>query len=307
MLIWPLLNHFFSHYSLWWSKSSGAVSPEARIPCCWSRLAEHHHASSPPPSSCWERGFQPPTCPQLQNHVLPSPKPVSPRPAGAAHPEVLQEVELLNAVLFPLGLGTLLGAQGESLGALLEWWLLSAMWKLWWHLLLGFLVFDKTGMGCCLLQLTERCVLSTAGISWSLPRGRWRSVLALGDACMLDSKLQGKPCLFPTSVKSPPALSNTLKDWNLSLVAQGMAVLVMERGEEPCVSWRGALLSSLCHSYASSRPIVVLGCRTAGWDVPAQAQTRGLQRQSESSGSLCTALLCMSAPMQGPWDVAGEA
>lgn len=53
-------------------------------------------------------------CPQPQPHVLPSPKPVSPRHACAALQEVLQEAEPLSTILLPLGLGTLLGAEGKS-------------------------------------------------------------------------------------------------------------------------------------------------------------------------------------------------
>lgn len=126
----------------------------------------------------------------------------------------------------------------------------------------------------------------------------------VGDACMVDSKLQGKPCLFPTSVKSLPALSNSLKDWNLTPGDSGHGC-VGDGVKSPESLGERHYLHPCAIPMLPPGPNGLQDCGTAGWDVPARAQTRWLQ--SESSGNLCTVLLCTSAPRQCPRDVAGEA
>lgn len=81
------------------------------------------------------------------------------------------------------------------------------------------------------------------------------------------------------------------------MMTQGMALLVMEWSEKPESLREGTTCS-----------LVPFPLCPPGWDVPARApQARGLQRQSQGSRNLCTALLGMSAPRQCQWDVAGEA
>lgn len=296
----------FFHYSLQWSKSSGAVSWEAGIPCCWSRLAEQPHASSPPPSSCWERGFQSGHLPSAPDPCASLAQTCFSQACLCCPPRGFVGGRATEHCPFPTGFGHLawrwrgilreLCLHGgssqphDSRGGSLFF---SSLFLQDWHGLLPPAGDREMGAEHNWHQLEPptRQVKKCLGPGWCQPK--WMT------PAWLTASSRRNPA-YSQPVSRAFQLLAIVKDWNLTWWLRAWLCCDGAAWRAPNLSVRGTTFS-----------LVPFLCCPPGlswhWDVGRMCQLGHSQVAAETErGQLCTALLSTSAARQCQWDMAGE-